>query len=77
MRILRRAGGGFEIRPISGDQRLASVWQNENELQAAAHVRVPEYLQRLSLEGMMRAGDGHSLGKVLMMGSVWWFPLTK
>ena len=30
----------------------------------------------LSLERVMRTRDGDAFGKVLMMGSVWWFPLT-
>jgi hypothetical protein len=72
----RRACGGREVRPLGGDQRLASVRQNENELQAATHVRVPKDLQRLSLKRMMRTGDGHSLREVLTVGSVWWFPST-
>ena len=74
LRVLRRAGVGFEIRPFRGDQRLAAVRQNENELQTAAQVRVPEDLQRPSFEGVMRAGDDHSLREVLTVGSVWWFP---
>ncbi|MFN0170521.1 MAG: hypothetical protein ACKV22_29215 [Bryobacteraceae bacterium] len=28
----------------------------------------------LSAEWMMRTRDGHAFGKLLMMGSVWWFP---
>jgi hypothetical protein len=74
LRTLRSATG--EVRPFRGDQRLASVWQDENELQAAAHVRVPQDLQGLSFEGVMRAGDDHSLREVPTVGSVWWFPLT-
>ena len=66
----------LEVRPIGRDQRLTSVRQNENELQAAAHARLPEDLQRLSFEGVMRTRDGHPFRKVLMMGSVSWFPST-
>jgi len=69
-----RAGDGVEVSPVGGDQRLTSVRQNEHELQAAAHARVSQQLQGLSLEGVMRAGDGHSLREVPMAGSVWWFP---
>jgi hypothetical protein len=60
LRILGRAVGGVEVRPIGRDQRLTSVRQNQNELQAPAHVRVPEDLQTLSFERMMRAGNGYS-----------------
>jgi hypothetical protein len=70
----RRACGGREVRPLGGNQRLASVRQNENELQAATHAGVPKDLQRLSLEGVMRARNGHALRDVLTVGSVWWFP---
>ena len=77
VKILWRAcGDNLEVCPFGGDQRLASVRQNENELQAALHVCVPEDLQRLSLERVMRAGDGHPLREVLTVGSVWWFPST-
>ena len=73
-RILWCAGGSLEVGPIGGDQRLASVRQNENELQAAGHAGLPEDLQRLSLEWVMRTRDGHAFGEVLMMGSVSWCP---
>jgi hypothetical protein len=73
-RSLWRAGRNLEICPISGNQGLAAVWQNENELQAAAHAGLPEDLQRLSVEGMVRTRDGDAFGKVLMMGSVSWCP---
>ena len=65
----------MEIGPLGG--RLAAVRQDEHELQAGRHARLPENLQRLSLEGMMRTGDGHAFGKVLMMGSVSWCPWTR
>ncbi|MEO8541718.1 MAG: hypothetical protein ABI577_18405, partial [bacterium] len=64
----------MEIGPLGGDQGLAAVRQDENELQAGRHARLPEDLQRLSLEGMMRTRDGDAFGKVLMMGSVSWCP---
>jgi hypothetical protein len=75
LRGLRTAG--CDVRPFCWDQRLTSVRQNENKLQAPAHARMPEYLQRLSLKWMMWTSDGHSFREVPMMGSVWWFPLTK
>ena len=73
-RGLRKAGRSLEVSPIGGDQRLASIRQNENELQAIGHARLPEDLQRLSFEWVMGTGDGHAFGEVLMMGSVSWFP---
>src|SRR6185437_13342572 len=49
-RGLRKAGRSLEIGPVGGDKRLASIRQNENELHAIAHARLPEDLQRLSFE---------------------------
>jgi len=74
LRALRRAGRIFEVGPIGGDQRFASIRQNEKELQSIGHACLSEDLQRLSLEGVMRTSNGHSFREVLMMGSVWWFP---
>ncbi len=73
LRVVTSAGSRLEVRPIGGDQRFTSVRQNENELQTAGHARLPEYLQRLSLKGVMRAGDRYPFREVLMVGSVWWF----
>jgi len=36
-----RAGGSLEIGPVGGDQRLATVWQNENKLQSVGHADLP------------------------------------
>jgi len=74
LRILWRACGGFEVRPFGWDQGLTPVWENQNELQATPSVRVPEDLQRLSLERVMRASNRHPSWKVPTMGSVWRFP---
>jgi hypothetical protein len=71
---IRWIGRSVKVRPIGGDQRFTSVRQNENELQAAGHARVPEDFQTLSFEGMMRARDRHPPWKVLKMGSVGRFP---
>jgi hypothetical protein len=45
LRLLSRAWGRLEVCPFSGNQGLAAVRQNENEIQAAFHVGVPENLQ--------------------------------
>jgi hypothetical protein len=75
-KVWRKAGGGFEIRPFSGDQRLTAVRQNQNELQTATHECVSEDVQRLSFEGVMRTGDRYPFWEVPMVGSVWWSPST-
>ena len=74
--ILSGSGRG-EICPVCRHQRLTSVRQNENELQAVVHTRVPEDLQRLSFKWVMRTRDRYPLRVVPGMGSLWWFPLTK
>ena len=69
-RGLRKAGRSLEVGPVGGNQRLTSVRQNEDELQAAAHARVSEHLQSPPLERVMRTRDGRPFRKVLMVGSV-------
>ena len=74
LRAIGRDRVGLEVRPSGGDQRLASVRQNQNELQSVLPVRVSQDFQRLSFERVVRTRDGHPLGEVLMVGSVWRFP---
>ena len=69
-------GSRLEVGPLGGDQRLTAVRQYEHELQAGGHPCLPQDVQRLSEERVMRTRDGHTSGTLLMMGSVWWFPLT-
>jgi hypothetical protein len=61
---------GLEVCPVSGNQGLTSVRQNEHELQAARHARMPENLQRLPFKWVVRTSDGHPFREVLMVGSV-------
>jgi hypothetical protein len=70
----RLAVSSVEVRPLGGNQRLTAVRQNNHKLQAAGHAGLPKDLQRLPVEWMMRTRDGHTFGKVLMMGSVSWCP---
>ena len=72
-----RRNRSVEVSPFGGNQRLTSIRQNKNELQARRHAGLPKDLQGLSLEWMMRTRDCHAFGKVLMMGSVWWCSSTK
>jgi hypothetical protein len=73
-RSLWRAGGSLEVCPVGGDPRFTAVRQNDHELQSVGHADLPQDLQRLSFEWVMRTRDGHAFGEVLMMGSVSWFP---
>ena len=73
----RLAVSSVEVCPLGGNQRLTAVRQNNHKLQAAGHAGLPKDLQRLPVEWMMRTRDGHTFGKVLMMGSVSWCPSIK
>jgi hypothetical protein len=72
----RLAVSSVEVCPLGGNQRLTAVRQNNHKLQAAGHAGLPKDLQRLPVEWMMRTRDGHTFGKVLMMGSVSWCSST-
>ena len=74
LRNLRCAGGILKVGPVSGDQRLTAVRQNEHELQAGRHAHFSKDLQRLSFEWVTRTRDDDAFREVLMMGSVSWCP---
>jgi hypothetical protein len=74
LRTMGRDRVGLEVRPFGGNQRPASVRQNQNELQSVLPVRVSQDFQRPSLERVVWTRDGHPLGEVLRVGSVWRFP---
>jgi hypothetical protein len=74
LRTMGRDRVGLEVRPFGGNQRLASVRQNQNELQSVLPMRMAQDFQRLSFERVVWTGDGHPLGEVLRVGSVSWFP---
>jgi hypothetical protein len=73
----RLAVSSVEVCPLGGNQRFTAVRQYDHKLQAAGHAGLPKDLQRLPMEWMMRTRDGHTFGKVLMVGSVSWFPSTR
>ena len=74
LKTMGRGGVGLEVGPFGGHQGLTSVRQNQNELQSALQARVSQDFQGLSFERVVRTRDGHPLGEVLMVGSVWRFP---
>ena len=63
LRNVRCAGRILAVSPVDGDQRLAAVGQNENELQAGRHVHLAEDLQRESFEWVMSARDRDTFWK--------------
>jgi hypothetical protein len=74
LRSMGKSSGELEVGPLGRNQGLASVWQNQHELQVALAVRVSEDLQGSALKGVMRTDDGHPLREVLRVGSVWRCP---
>ncbi len=70
----REESAGLEVGPLGGDHGLASIRQSQDELQVATAVRASENLRRLTFKGVVRASDGHPLGEVLTVGSVWRCP---
>ncbi len=61
-------------RPVHRDQRFTAIGQNQNELQSTFAMNRSKNVQRPALERMASTDNGHSLRKVLMMGSVLWLP---
>jgi hypothetical protein len=57
--ILWCVGNNFKVCPFRRNQRLTSIRQNKNKLQASRHARLPEYLQRLPLKWMVWTSYGH------------------
>ena len=66
---------GFAVGPINGDVGPALVWQDQNQVPSPVLAKAPQHDKRLALKGMMWASDGYNFGKVVVVGSMWWFPL--
>jgi hypothetical protein len=72
--IPRRLWENGYISPLRRDHGLAAIRQDEDEIPSIfAADRLPNG-EGLALKRMTGASYGNSFGKVLMMGSVWWFP---
>ncbi len=65
---------GGQIGPIRRNQRSAAVGQNKYEKQSTLAMHRSKNAERLPLERMAGTDNDDSFGKVLMMGSVSWFP---
>ena len=59
-----------EICPVRGDQRLAAIGSDQDEIQHPFAIYRVENLKQSSLKRMTRTNDRDSLRKVLTMGSV-------
>src|SRR5215831_20185924 len=66
----------YQIGPIGRDQRLTAIGQDQNKMQSTLTMRPLHNVQGSALERMASTDNGDLLGKVLMMGSVSWLPLT-
>ena len=65
-----------KIRPLCRDHGFAAIGQNQNQIHLIFTTdRLPNS-EGLTLKRMTNPSYGYSLGKVLMRGSVSWFPLT-
>ena len=65
-----------KICPVHRNQRFTAIGQNQNEMQSTLTMHRSQDVERPAFERMASSDDGHSLRKVLMMGSVSWLPLT-
>ena len=65
-----------EICPISGNQRAASVGEDENQMQSSFTMRVDKDCQRLPFEWMVLPSDYDVLGKVVEVGSLSCLPCS-
>ena len=64
----------FAVGPIGRDVGPALVWQDQDEVPSSVLANAPQHGKRLALEWMMWPSDGHDFRKVVVVGSVWWFP---
>ena len=66
--------GGYKICPVSGDERLAAIRQDQKEKQPPFAMHCPQNAERFAFERMARTDNCDCLRKVLMMGSVSYVP---
>jgi hypothetical protein len=65
-----------KIRPFDRNKRSTAVGQDQEQLRTTLPMNEPVYGEALTFEGMTRSSDGDAWRKILMMGSVSWFPST-
>jgi hypothetical protein len=63
-----------EIGPFGRDHRLASVGQDDDELEFVVPMRALHHLERLVFKRVTQSRDGYALRKVADVGSVWTVP---
>ena len=67
---MRLAVSEFQIRPRGGNQGLAAVGEDEEELEDAGAMKPAQDIEGLSLEGMALSDDGNPGREVPEVGSV-------
>ena len=65
-----------KIRPFDRNKRSTAVGQDQEQLRTTLPMNEPVYGEALTFEGMTRSSDGDAWRKILVMGSVSWFPST-
>jgi hypothetical protein len=63
-----------KIRPFDRNKRSTAVGQDQEQLRTTLPMNEPVYGEALTFEGMTRSSDGDAWRKILVMGSVSWFP---
>jgi hypothetical protein len=67
---------GVPIGPGGWNQRAATIWQDHENEEDAAPPNAADHGQRLAFEGVALASDGHRIGNITVMGSLWPLPST-
>jgi hypothetical protein len=67
--LLRLCSRG-KVCPVHRDQRFTAIGQDQNEMPSTFAMNRCKNVERPAFEWMASPDDGHSLRKVLMMGSV-------
>ena len=71
---VRRLCGGGKVCPVGRDVCFTAVGQDQNEMQPTFAMCRSKNGERFTFKWMVRTNNGDSLGQVLVMGSVSWFP---
>jgi hypothetical protein len=63
-----------KICPFDWNERSTAIGQDQEQLRTTLPMNEPVYGEGVTFEGMMRSSDGDAWRKILVMGSVSWFP---
>ena len=76
--VQRRSRGRLRVPvgPLRWNQRATAIWQSHENEKDAAPPYTADRRQCPAFKGMMLAGNGHRVGNIAVMGSLWPPPLT-